>query len=157
MFVAWVCPNCLSAQQRVFILGWPLAQDAHSNSGPLVQSSETMLGCHASSQSHCRTVPWGWGVFWQVHAKSGPGTQLPLCHFLHVNVSAAELWLHGLPVFRYLAWLSSGVRQSSLLPPQPQPQPLHPPTIVSLSNETYFLASLMKHEIQAFILALAGI
>lgn len=39
---------------------------------------------------------------------------------------------------------------------QPQPQPLHPPTIVFLSSETHILASLVKHETQAFILALAA-
>ncbi|CAB1434185.1 unnamed protein product [Pleuronectes platessa] len=30
-----------------------LAQDTHSNSSPLVQTSETILTCHASSESHC--------------------------------------------------------------------------------------------------------
>lgn len=61
MSVAWEHPNC-PIQQCVFILAWPLAQVAHSNSGPLAQSPKTMRCCRASSQSHCGPSP-GAGVF----------------------------------------------------------------------------------------------
>lgn len=59
-----VCPNYPSTQERVFIFVWPLAQDTHSNSSPLVQSSKTMLRCRVSSKSHCPVgLSPGGGVF----------------------------------------------------------------------------------------------
>lgn len=64
MSVAWVWPNCRSAQQRVVILSWPLAQDTHSNSGPLVQSTKTMQSCRASSTTVGQSP--GGGLFYDM-------------------------------------------------------------------------------------------
>lgn len=61
--VAWVCPNCPSPQQCAVIPNWPLAQVAHSSSGPLVQGIRTTQSCCAFTWSHCWAVPKGWSVF----------------------------------------------------------------------------------------------
>lgn len=154
--VAWVCPNCLSAQQCVFILSWPLARDTHSSSGPLVQSYKTMQSCWTSSETRCHAVPWGWSVF----DKSEPNLFPALNRFF----VAPSLWMS--------VRLSCGSMDSS------RSDTLHGFRQDSNSaarlplnhNRSSFIlqqcfaikwnllsSSLMEHEIQDFILALAGI
>lgn len=62
MSVAWLCPNCPAAQQRVFILCWPLAQDTHSDSGPLVQSTKQCRAAVLLQRASVGQSPGG-GVF----------------------------------------------------------------------------------------------
>lgn len=150
MSVAWLCPNCPSAQQRVFILCWPLARDTHSDSSPLVQSSKQCRAAVLLQRASVGQSPGG-GVFsdkcvpnlapHSIASLSSPPCECQ-CGW------AVAPWIPCLQIPCIAFYLHC-------LPPlQPQPQPLCLPTIVFLLNET---SSLMKHEIQAFILALAGI
>lgn len=88
MSVAWVRPNCPSAQQRVFIRCWPLARDAHSDCCPLVQRSKTIQSCRAPSESHCQTP--GGGVF---SDKSVPNL-VPALNYLFV---ISSMWMSVWP------------------------------------------------------------
>lgn len=150
MPVAWLCPNCPSAQQRVFILCWPLAQDTHSDSGPLVQSTKQCRAAVLLQRASVGQSPGG-GVF---SDKSVPNLVPSLnCSFV-ISCMWMSVWMNCSSIGSLSSDTLQGFHLLCLPPLQPHPQPLRLPTIVFLSNETYFLASLMKHEIQVFILYL---
>lgn len=117
MSVAWVCPNCPSAQQQVFILGWPLSQCTHSDRCPLVQSTKQSCAAVLLQRATVAQSPWG-GVF---SDKSLPNLFPTLnCFFVISSMGMSlwlNLWLHRFPTFWYLPWLLSGLRQRCLLSP----------------------------------------
>lgn len=154
--------GCLVRERVLIVL--PHNSMFSSSAGPwptwaLVHLSRAPKQCEAAVLLQRATVeqsPKG-GVF---SNKSVPNLVTAL-NCLFVNSSMwMSLWLSCGSMdslCSYLTWLPSGHRQHCLPPPQPQPPLLHHPAIVFLSHETYFLAPLMKREIQDFILALAGI